>query len=470
MRLGHASSISLACLFTVQSAAAQGLIFADDFENGRTCWVWSASQDSRELCYDVPHVQPPPVGSEVVDSTMAISTIDLIIGMDTTGSMGDEIQNLKDSIGTLIDEINLRIPDSAFAISGYDDFPCCGYGSAPDGDRAFYLLHRAMTASTQAGKNSIAAAVDTFETHHGVDTPESGWEMVFQVATGFGNGTGPNAVPPFDSATAPPALIPTNEEIGEEGGVGFRPGAIPLIVWITDAPSHNSAATGNNYGPIPGVTPADSTQAVNQMNARGGKIIGVYSGENALLDLNRGATTTFTEVTPDAWGMQNRPPGCPIDECCTGVYGTGVPPIDNHCPLVFAIESDGTGLGVAVIDGVERLIDSGTAWISATLTDDPSDGVDTLAAFVDRVEALETAPAPCTQGLVAVDENPPGDGVPDTFVDVPPGSITCFELVLKTNDTVTPTLPPSVFGATFEIVRDFVTVTDQRPVFFRVPD
>ena len=38
--------VLLACTTPV---AAQGAIFADDFESGRTCWVWSRSEGSAEL-------------------------------------------------------------------------------------------------------------------------------------------------------------------------------------------------------------------------------------------------------------------------------------------------------------------------------------------------------------------------------------------------------------------------------------
>ncbi len=447
--------------------AAHGEIFSDGFETGRTCWVWSRVEGGTELCFDTPFGTPPPVEMGTAEAKTSVRQADLIIGLDTTGSMGGEIANIKSSATTILDEFLLRVPDGAFGVAGYDDYPYGGYGSGAD--RAFYLLHRVMTASTPTGRNSIIDAIDQFQTHNGEDTPESGWEMVFQVASGAGSGGGAYGVPPFDPATAPPVPVPPDEEIGEIGGVGIRQGSLPILLWITDAPNHNSGGGSvNPYGAIPGVTPATSTQALSAVNAIGGRIIGIMSGEIARADLELGVTSTGALVTPDAWGTDSRPPGCSPTQCCTGIDGTGVPSNGGDCPLLFEIDGDGSGLGAAVVDGVERLIvDSGTFDIGGVLVDDPGDPIDTIDAFVDRLEADDSAPLPCTQGLTAVDVNPV-DGVPDTFVDVIPGSTVCFNVVLKTNNTVPPTGEPQIFPAVLEIIADFVTVTETLNLFFRV--
>jgi len=141
---------------------------------------------------------------------------------------------------------------------------------------------------------------------------------------------------------------------------------------------------------------------------------------------------------------------------------------EGWCPLVFEIASNGSGLGVAVVDGIDRLVNSTSMDVGARLVDDPSDPVNAPEFFVDYIEADAEAPSPCTQGLVALDLDPI-DGVPDTFEDVPPGTSPCFNLVLKTNTAVPPIGTPQVFGVTIEVIGDGVTVLDDRRVFFRVP-
>jgi hypothetical protein len=291
--------------------------------------------------------------------------------------------------------------------------------------------------------------------------------MVKQVATGAGSGSIAIAVPPFNPLTAPPVSIPEGEETGEIGGVGIRYGSMPILVWITDAPSHNSGVTGNYYQPIPGVVPATSAQALVSMKQIGGRIIGVMSGENARPDLTLAAVETKAILAPQAWGTESRPPGCAPLQCCTGINGAGVLPVAGNCPLVFAISADGTGLGTAIIDGIEHLLTSTSFDIGADLVDDPIDGIDAVSAFVDRVVADNSAPYPCTQGLTAIDMN--GDSVPDTFIDVAPGSIVCFNVVLKTNQTVPPTSAAQYFSANLQIISDAVTILETRGVHFRVP-
>ncbi len=145
------------------------------------------------------------------------------------------------------------------------------------------------------------------------------------------------------------------------------------------------------------------------------------------------------------------------------------PDADHQCPLVYEISADGSGLGTAVIDGIKHGIDHllpSYSDISARLWDDPSDSIDAVAAFVERLVADNTAPHPCTQGLATIDTN--ADGWPDTFLDVESGSIVCFDVVLKTNQTVPSTGAPQYFSAGLEMVSDDVTVLETRGVHFRV--
>jgi hypothetical protein len=105
--------------------------------------------------------------------------------------------------------------------------------------------------------------------------------------------------------------------------------------------------------------------------------------------------------------------------------------------------------------------------ITAVPVDDPSDGVDAVAAFVWNVVPNTTAGAPCTPGLPTLDYD--GDGTGDTFLDVTPGTIVCFDVIPKQNDTVAPTEDPQTFMATIRVWGDHVTVLDERDVYFLVP-
>jgi len=423
-----------------------------------------------DFVFEVPYNEDPNPLEDTLDFSTDIKQADVVFGMDTTGSMGGEINNLKTSFVTLINAIRGAVPNTGFAVIGYDDFPNGVYGSAAAGDQPFYLLHRVMTTNTPAGLTSVQTKVNAYATHYGVDGPESGWEMVYQVATGIGTTAGSASVPAFNPATAFPAAPPAGEEIGDIGGVGFRAGSLPILVWVTDAPSHNSDITGNDYV---GFTAARTSNAMTAMAGLSARVIGVVSSVgdgDGRPDTLHAVNTSGALVPPTAWGPAgSRPGGCAVGQCCTGLAGVGEAPDGaGMCPLIFRIDGTGAGLGTAVADAVEALVGFGTLDIGALAQDDPSDGVDAVAEFVDRIEANPGAPAPCAAGLIAVDRAP-ADGVLDTFDDVTPGTTVCFDVIPKMNTTVMPTDAPQMFMATIVVEGDGVTTLDTRDIFFLVP-
>ncbi|NMC71052.1 MAG: hypothetical protein GYA57_13440, partial [Myxococcales bacterium] len=66
-----------------------------------------------------------------------------------------------------------------------------------------------------------------------------------------------------------------------------------------------------------------------------------------------------------------------------------------------------------------------------------------------------------------VDET--GDGHPDYFPRVLPGTSVCFDIHAKQNWTVPATREPQMFRATIQVMGDGITILDERDVFFLVP-
>ena len=429
-------------------------------------------QANGDFVFLVPYLEDPDPTEDTLDFATDIKKADVLFAMDTTGSMGGEINNLKSSVTSLIGSIRAKIPNTAFGVAGYEDFPTEPYGSASWGDEPFYLLHRMMTTNTPAGLASVQGAVDSLATKNGRDAPEAGWEMLHQVATGDGVSVGAATVPAFDPATAPPgASPPTGEEFGTIGGVGFREGALPIIIWMTDACNHNSALFPARDYAFAGA--ADSAQAIAELQGLSARVIAVVSdpgqcGGDERTDANQAVTQTDAIVPPEAWGdLASRPAGCAVGQCCTGQNGVGEAPVGGECPLLFRVSSSGSGLGDAVADAVEVLTSFTPLDIGATPVDDPSDLVDAVAAFVQHIEANPNADAPCVNGLTVADTN--ADTINDTFIDVIPGTIVCFDVVPKMNITVEPTEEPQMFKATIVVTGDGVTTLDTREIFFLVP-
>jgi hypothetical protein len=371
-----------------------------------------------------PYGAPPDPLRDTLSFSTNIEVADVYFLQDCTYSMNDEIANLQWSLTTsVIPGIVASIPDVWIGVGHFEDYPngssWSGYG-AP-GDLPYQNLQY-MTPDAGLAQT----AVNSLYSHDGADWPESDIPALHAVATGCGDGGGVYGIA-NDSGGACGAGAPI-------GYPHFRSGSVPIIVLITDAPFHNGPA-GTDYTGIPGVTPPTYAETVAALNAIHARVIGVNSSGGYHSDLVQIATDTGT----------------------VGASG----------PLVYDIGWDGSGLGDQVIDGVAEVASSVPMDITAVAVDDPSDAVNALTAFVQSVVPNTTAGAPCTPGLTTLDYS--GDGVADTFVDVTPGTIVCFDVIPKQNDTVAPTADPQTFMATIQVWGDHVTVLDERDVYFLVP-
>ncbi|WP_437577414.1 VWA domain-containing protein [Sorangium sp. So ce887] len=430
----------------------------DDMDNPRA---------NGDFVFVVPYRADPDPAQDTLDFSTNISQADVVFAMDTTGSMGRVISSLRETLQEIIAQLAEEIPSIGIGVTHYRDFPTNPYGASSD--RPFYLQHRVMSVLTPEGKESVQDAVDSLAAAGGADTPESGWEALYQIATGEGTRAGGSNVPAFNPVTAPPSEIPAGESVGTLGGVGFRPGSLPIVVMLTDAPSHNGTIPENNYSRLDSPNYA---QALRSLTALGGRLIGMATtdgdSDEPKADLTAGALGTGSVVPPSAWGSAElRPPGCAVDQCCIGDDGSGVTATNGKCPLVFSVSLSGAGLNLAVIQAIKVLTTYVTLDISAAAEDDETDTVDAVSAFIDRIIANNQAPEPCTAGLRVVDRNL--DSVADTYANVFPGPTVCFDVIPKINVSVPPTTEPQVFTANIVVTGDGVTTLSTRKVFFLVP-
>lgn len=424
-------------------------------------------QVNGDFVFVMPYQAAPEPAQDTLDFSTNISQADVVFAMDTTASMGDEIMNLSEALQQMIAELAVEIPNIGIGVTQYRDFPTSPYGVA--GDQPFVLEHRVMSVRTQEGRASVQSAVDRLDASGGNDAPESGWEALYQIATGKGTTEGRARVPAFDPATAPPSVIPTGESVGALGGVGFRAGSLPIVVMITDQPNHNGTIPAYRYHDI---SSPDHSEALRAMTHLGGRVIGVVTAEpdadEARADLTAGVVATGAVVPPSAWGPADvRPRACASDACCTGMDGSGVPAVHGKCPLVFTVSGNGQGLNHAIVQAIKVLTSHVSLDVSAAAEDDGGDSLDAVSAFIDRIVANNEAPAPCTPGLRVVDRNL--DQVADTYPNVFPGPTVCFDVIPRINDSVPPTTEPQVFTARIVVTGDNVTTLSTRRIFFLVP-
>lgn len=421
--------------------------------------------DEGNFVFLEPYGSAPSPATQTLSFATTIVSADVLFALDTTGSMAGEVNNVRSSLSSIVASLAKSIPTVGMGFGTYRDFAkgTCG----EPGDKAWDLRHRIITTSTPAAVESLQASIASVTAGGGWDTPESGYEALHQIATGEGF---PGQVDAFDTATAPPAVIPPGEQVGSIGGAGFRARALPIIVMITDAPNHNSPVTGNGYGGCNG--PKDASQGADvlpELVALGARVITVASEKAATKDGRFLAEETGAVVPPSAWGTgDDRPGNCDDDECCTGEDGGGQDPnAAGLCPLVFHTDYDGNGLGEATVRAIEALASYTPMKVHAEAQDDPSDKADAVNAFLGSIAARTNAPAPCAQGLETLDAD--GDGIKEAFAAVVPGTIVCFDVTAKQNDSVKPTGAAQVHKAFVSVVGNGTTLLDTRDVFFLVP-
>ncbi len=353
-----------------------------------------------------PFGEAPSPPRDTLDFATDIRIADVYFLIDTTGSMSGPITNVRSSLSSAGGIIDQVRAEIADVWIGVGEF-------RDYGDPVIY--HHVQDMSPSA--SDAQTAVNGLRASGGGDGPEGGVPALWSLATGNGVG-GPGGY--AGRSGCPP---------GTFGYACFRTGAVPIAVVIADAPFHNGPS-GNAYGGYTvGGRPMTWARALPDVLAANMRVIGVPVGTWSVTDLNQIAADT----------------GAPT-------------------PVV----ASGGTVSSTVVDQIRTLANSTRFAISAEFVDDPTDSVDTFAAFVSRLEANEAGdPARGCDARSATDSD--GDGIKDTFPDVPSGTRVCFDIVVKQNDTVNPTTEPQVFRATIRVLGDGFTELDSRQVFFLVP-
>lgn len=416
-----------------------------------------------DFVFVLPYQEPEQDRPLAFDTS--VSQADVHFSMDTTSSMSDEITNLKNGVATIVAQISDPvdgIPNSAFGVSRFEDFPISGYGGA--GDLPFEM-HQRITTNTA----EVSAGVNALSLGNGSDVPESGWESLWRIATGglvswdTGNIAAFNPNAGYDPA-----------KHGLLGGVGFRAESLPIVIQIADARWHDTAAVANPCGSdtYGGTVDAHSkATTLAAMTDAGIRLIGVASvafanGCNVRIDMEEAARATGAVVDPSAFDLGGRPAGCAANQCCTGLDGAGrAADGDGSCPLVFDVAANGSGQFTSRIVNAVRVLTNfavldissrtrSTEQLTATgATIDPAD-------FITDIIPVGLTPEP--MGGVQLD--PTGR----IFLDVAPGTEATFDV--NAENTIVPPAPdPQVFSLAIQVRGDGVTTLDTRQVVIIVP-
>lgn len=393
----------------------------------------------RDFFFVVPFGDDPSPKSDVLMFSTNIKQADVAFVMDTTGSMGSAINNLKSAIqGTLMAQLQALIPNVGLAVVDYKDF-----GSS---DPWAVKVRQGVTtnlALAQAGVSPMTAT-------GGGDTPEAAigamqYSLLGQALSG-----------------SPAVPAHSNPAPGLFGGVDFRTGSVPVVVNITDADWQANSG---------GATMASLKTAFSTTKAKFVNIAesGSFSFSNGPeTQANELSDATGSSVPASAFGTVS---GCAAGQCCTGKSGAGRAPTGpgGTCRLNF-ISQDGNGVSGGIVKAIEAIAVGSTFDVKAAASNDPKNpkGVD-ATKFIKALRAMDEGnPANGCPAAPAKDSD--ADGIKDTFLAVKAGTPVCFEVIPAKNTTVQPELDPQFYKALIDVIAVQGNLKlDNRSVLFLVP-
>lgn len=380
----------------------------------------------------------PYNGGPVVD-TLRFGTdlrvADVYFLIDTTGSMGPVVENVRSSLARIAAEIAVDIPNVAMGVGHHDDFPFASgspfgptfYGNP--GDDA-YVNDQDITTDVSA----VQTALNGLSLGMGGDGPESQVVALHQVVTGAG---GSWTFAPGGTWSLPPRECPAfpDEFVTRRGYPCFRPGALPIVVLVTDVEWHNGDSGGTRW-PYSMISPPPVTliQAAIAFNNLGARFIGVPVQDRD--------TLSFFPTDHEAMCLQ------------TGsVNGAGEPLV---YPAVAGAVSD------AIIEGIHVLADETPSDVTTAEEDVPPNpgGVDATEMITSIIAVEGYGPGGAGTGYASHDDT--------TFYRVTPGTTVEFRVTFE-NTIVPPPPTAQVFRAIIVVLGNGVARLDERRVFIIVP-
>lgn len=139
------------------------------------------------------------------ESTPTKPKLDLIFLIDTTASMGGEINQVKASANEIVEALDSTGFDYRVAVADYRDYPELPYGGSSD-----YVYNLNLPFSND--KSAIISSIDALDLGWGADTPESVYSALVM------------------------SMTDVNKDIANSDNYGWRNGVHKAIIIMGDAP------------------------------------------------------------------------------------------------------------------------------------------------------------------------------------------------------------------------------------------
>ncbi len=371
----------------------------------------------------LPYEAPEDVYRSLEFNTL-IKKVDLAILMDLSGSMGDEMENLKKEVKTkIIEGIPKKIPGITvgFAIAHFMDWNAQKQGEV-------YTADQLITTDPMAAQT----ALDNMPDLDGGTEPHQ--EALYQAASGEG----------LDANMGEYQLgwkwtqyhLPPVDCSGQEGNIGglcFRDLALPVFIMITDEdftqiplastvnmdafPPEADTVWDDNH---PGHSTDDAVDAMNNINA---KFIGIDSGftcedpnDQSTCKKTDAALEDFQEVAEKTFSLDK----------------------DGNPFLYHTEHPDGTGLSDQIAQAIVTLTKfiQMDVEIRALSEEGQECNGHNSADFVSEAKPNKADPADGVAGTTA-----------NSFLKVEPGTVVTFDVYFKNDFCPNNTSQPAVYIA-----------------------
>ncbi|MBK7399365.1 MAG: hypothetical protein IPJ34_24640 [Myxococcales bacterium] len=414
-----------------------------------------------DFFFTVPYLGKPSPEKDVLKFGTNIKQVDVAFLMDTTGSMGGQVDGLKASLSTTIfPALTKAIPSVGMAVAYHDDYPFDPYGDPSCGGALPGDLPVGIIQVVTTDLKKAQDAANKLETHCGNDGPEAQIPAMQHLLTGEALTWSGGSVPKHTPAT------------GTTGGVDFRPGALPVVTLITDVDWHDAAGDAYSFS-----TPTMTTvkAAFLKQNARFVELMEEYGPEDQGNELS---DATKSNLPPAAFGT------CAAGgsgSCCTDIGGKGRAPTGpgGTCRLNYRYSCGFSGtcdVTTGIVNAIKAISAGSIFDVTATWSNDPANppleagGAPVDASkFIKALRAMKEgdAAAGCP---AASTKDTDGDGVDDTFVGVKVGVPVCFEVIPQSNTSVPPKSVAQFYNAFIDVIgMPGAVKLDQRTVLFLVP-
>lgn len=391
-------------------------------------------RENGDFVFLEPYEEPPDPTEDRLDFSTTFKTVDLYILEDVSGSMGDEVTAVKNSLAAMLDSI----------ICGPGEDPAIDF-CIPDvetGAGVFGEVGQIWRHLKDINDNNLIA-----------DPGPDNQSTEYMLPSTVYGGSEKHIQAMYNAVTGTCASDPNRI-----GTACFRNSSLGLIILISD----------ENFREDPWFGGANEQNAYDTMANLGVRAVGVTGNDDY------GELATLRQ---DFENMLGGNPSVQLVPSLTAIPNTtqcnalGGSPFHNNRAIIFGPDAQAANAMTCAIQAITAYLpqDVYTVLVNDQANVDwQGNPVDAVVAFVDYIEIFMDGSAECTDGLTTSDTS--GDGHDDTYVSILPGTPVCWKLFVKQNNTVTPsTEAPQMFMATVEVHGEGGALLDERDVYFLVP-